>query len=285
VSGPRQIDDAAMRRLAFIKYLQSVAAQQSRQRPPMCAAAILTFHDAVELFLVLAAEFHDPPNLPKRPDFDAYWERLTDVLPRRLETQRAMRALNSTRVNLKHKGIPPATDAIAGFRASVAEFFAANTPLVFGIDFENISMIDLVANASARESLHGAEQLMRSGKAREASNALSDAFGAVVHKAQDDLRIDIRRMSQSWHTAQYQLNDYVPEDTQRYVTAAVGELQSQFAFLALGLDFREFARFRGLMPSALSAHDFQWALDFIVETALVVQQVREPIEQEAEQSP
>jgi hypothetical protein len=44
----------SIKRLPFIRYLYSVALQQSRQPKPMNAASILTFHDSIELFLHLS---------------------------------------------------------------------------------------------------------------------------------------------------------------------------------------------------------------------------------------
>jgi len=48
-----------IKRLAFIKYLYKLAVDQSRRPEPLCSASILTFHDAVELFLQLASEHLD----------------------------------------------------------------------------------------------------------------------------------------------------------------------------------------------------------------------------------
>lgn len=50
------MDVSETRRLAFIRYLYLVGERQSRHPEPFGSAALLTFHDAVELFLQLASE-------------------------------------------------------------------------------------------------------------------------------------------------------------------------------------------------------------------------------------
>ena len=45
-----------MRRLAIVKYLYTQALEQERKGDPLAGLALLPFHDAVELFLQVAAE-------------------------------------------------------------------------------------------------------------------------------------------------------------------------------------------------------------------------------------
>lgn len=101
----------SVRRLAFIRYLYQEAVRQSEQPEPMCAASVLAFHDAAELFLVLACEHLD---VGKRSmAFLAYWEELSRMIPDDGLTQKkAMSRLNEARVGLKHHGNMPARSAI-----------------------------------------------------------------------------------------------------------------------------------------------------------------------------
>jgi hypothetical protein len=54
VTNPASPDE--LRRLAFVRYLYGLGVEQSRQPMPTRLASILTFQDAVELFLGLACE-------------------------------------------------------------------------------------------------------------------------------------------------------------------------------------------------------------------------------------
>jgi hypothetical protein len=61
-----------MRRLAIVKYLHTQALEQERKGGPLAGLALLPFHDAVELFLQVAAETHQL-KLPKKVEFLDYW--------------------------------------------------------------------------------------------------------------------------------------------------------------------------------------------------------------------
>ncbi|MEV6831226.1 hypothetical protein [Amycolatopsis sp. NPDC051102] len=73
---PQPLDANVMRRLAFIRFLYDQSMDQVNQPEPLPATAILSFHDAVELFLRLSAE-HLKQNLPSRVDFAEYKDRGT----------------------------------------------------------------------------------------------------------------------------------------------------------------------------------------------------------------
>jgi hypothetical protein len=44
------------RRLVFVRYLYELGVEQSHKPEPFAAVAVLTFHDACEMFLQIAAE-------------------------------------------------------------------------------------------------------------------------------------------------------------------------------------------------------------------------------------
>ncbi len=89
------LSDDKMRRLAFARYLYGLGVEQSRRPQPFSAVAILHFHDAVELFLQLAAEHHNEST--KGIQFEQYWERLEPHLNgQRLAERETMRRLNKS---------------------------------------------------------------------------------------------------------------------------------------------------------------------------------------------
>jgi len=112
---------------------------------PLSVAAILTFHDAVELWLYLASEFLDA-DLGKRQDLMQYWEVLGQKLDRPLPGKQGMKRLNEARVTLKHYGVMPSTAEVRGFREATGSFLQEATSLVFRLSFTEVSAIDLVAD-------------------------------------------------------------------------------------------------------------------------------------------
>lgn len=84
--------DVIIKRLAFIKYLYRVAVEQSQKSEPLCAASVLFFHDAVELFLQLASEHLDIGKEGLK--FMEYWDLISKKLGIELSQKESMRRLN-----------------------------------------------------------------------------------------------------------------------------------------------------------------------------------------------
>lgn len=169
------INENAARRLGFIRYLYGVAVDQAKLPEPMCASSVLTFHDAAELFLVLACEHLDVGN--RNMPFAAYWEELKRKLPNDGITQKkAMTRLNEARVGLKHHGNLPSKSAIREYTYIATLFFEENTPTVFGLDFGTLSMVYLVGHPSVRSDLEEAERLRAAGDLENAIGRLATAF-------------------------------------------------------------------------------------------------------------
>jgi len=160
-------NEITLRRLAFVKHLHSLGMQQSLLAEPIRFASLLTMHDTVELFLCIACEHLDAgkTDLP----FTEYW----NVLSPRLESpgltqQQAMQRLNRARVSFKHYGLMPSVTDFEGFRVTTTLFLEENTPTIFGMRFESISLVDLVDCAAARENLRAAERHLEEDKYKDA---------------------------------------------------------------------------------------------------------------------
>jgi hypothetical protein len=54
----KSLSSELMRRLAFVRYLYEQASEQSRGPEPLATVAVLTLHDAAEMFLQIVAEHH-----------------------------------------------------------------------------------------------------------------------------------------------------------------------------------------------------------------------------------
>ena len=67
-------------RLGYIRFLHQNGIDQARRPHPMSSAAILSFHDAVELFYVLALD-HMAVQVDLKTPFEAYWRELAKVVP------------------------------------------------------------------------------------------------------------------------------------------------------------------------------------------------------------
>jgi hypothetical protein len=140
------LDPLTVQRLAFIRFVYEQGVSQADQPEPLSATAVLSFQDAVELFLRLAAE-HLHVNLPTDVKFAEHWAKLEPALlpaQTQLPSKNAMDRMNRLRIELKHRGTIPSRTAIEQARGDVTTFFTDATPLVFSIDFARIDLIDVV---------------------------------------------------------------------------------------------------------------------------------------------
>lgn len=289
------LHESFMERLAFVRYLYSMAVEQSQQPEPMGAVAILTFHDSVELFLQLACEHLNVTN--KITQFIDYWDPLDQKLTGATLAQRiSMKRLNNARVSLKHHGTLPSMRAIEGFRASTTNFFEDNTPLIFGLEFGSISMAKLVKCAEARSSLEEAKKLIQEGKKEEAINKTAVAFAQLAADYEkrghtwygvspfsfgEDLRFEA---GYSAGIQDQKIASFVDKTNRR-----IEALQKVVKVLSLGLDYRRYVKFVRLTPHVtrfpgrargdryeiailktqpLSLEECQFCFDFVIETAI-----------------
>lgn len=299
-----ELESSKLRRLSFVKYLYSVAVRQSHSPAPMNSASLLTFHDAVELFLQLSSEHLDAGG--SRLRFMEYWELLSaKIEDGKIGQKESMRRLNKARVALKHHGTRPSQLDVEAFRASTTNFFEENTPVVFGIEFESISLIDLVQPKDVREKLEVCQQRIREGNFDSAVEqaALSfemllddyesrktDRFGESPFFFGRDMTrmgsfgLDIRRGRDASEVEQ-KLEKFVDR-----VKDSIEAMQKAMKVIALGIDYRRYSKFSLLTPNILKTRDgkrhiyesqqqlvankenVQFCIEFVVETALKLQE-------------
>lgn len=283
---------STMQRLAFIKYLYTTAVTQSQQGEPLASASILTFHDSVELFLQLASEQLNVGR--KRLDFMEYWDVLTPrLLDAGLTQRESMRRLNSARVALKHHGTMPSKLDIEAFRASVTNFFAENTPQIFGVDFAAVSMVELVKCNETRESLKKAQNSQEQGNLEDALDKVAIAFSQLI----DDY--ENRSRSRFGTSAFFFGRDftfvqtpYTDTDFFYRVKDSIEDMQDALKIMSLGIDYRKYSKFRQLTPSIhkiangnwhitrlpatmappATLENFQFCHDFVIESAVHLQE-------------
>lgn len=292
-----------VKRLAFIRFLYNQGLEQAARPQPLASTALLSFHDAVEMFLLLAAE-HLDVNLSNGVNFDGYFGEIRRDAGIELPARPAMRRMNRSRVNFKHHGsIPSATD-LEQCRADVATFFTDATQMVFGVDFTSVEMIDLVTQQLALAKLREAEACAAQGEYVEALALLSEAFDGLLDDYSDRKRSasgsspyrwwppensfafpSIGRIYGRGHDDQMvaRTSDLAKQTEQ--IDLALKEMQRAMRVLAMGIDYRRYARFYLLVPyiacfmdgrrevraiPGLQAGDdeYQFCKQFVIESAL-----------------
>jgi hypothetical protein len=170
-----------LRRLSLVRHLYSLGVTQSHGAAPTAALSILPFHDAAEAFLQLACERYEAGE--NKADFMQYWS-LLGAKGIQVSQRETMRRLNAARRVLKHQGVLPAEVEIEGFRAAVTNFFYDATPMLFGIDFNRVSLVHLVADDVVRQKLEEAYAALEANDHQTALGCAAVAF-ILVQRAHD----------------------------------------------------------------------------------------------------
>ena len=225
-----------------------------------------------------------------------YWEILKPKLPNGgLFQKESMRRLNDARVSLKHHGNLPSKSNIEGFRVNSTDFFRDNTPLIFKINFDDISLIDLVNCVEAKRDLKEASELINHGNFDDAINSIAAAFGLLIYDYEKRKLSkygrspfffgDVSQLGHTWKQEDRYLSQFIID-----VQVSLENIQDAIKILSLGLDYRRYVKFRLITPRIEMYHDgsysiyqlhdkkplnneeIQFCYDFVIESAIVLQE-------------
>jgi hypothetical protein len=257
-----------VRRLAHIRYVHSLGIEQSRLPDPLSSTALLMFHDAVESFLLMTAEHLGAPAIQ---EFEKYWDALR---PPKLSggvdlpVQQGMKRLNRQRVALKHHGSQPNQTTIELIKSDTDAFLTAASLLVFGQDYNAVSMSSVIPQKVVRELAVQADTAAATGDYLSAMIALGDAWEELFNPRPPTTAFDdssplrfgptIKRTLSRNEIAAYLYQEAGSrrhprrnEDIGRQiaeVTDVARALQVAGRVTAIGVDYAEYLRFHSLTP-------------------------------------
>jgi hypothetical protein len=306
-----QPSPAIMSRLAFIRLFFQQGIDQSRQPEPLNVSSVLTLHDTAELFLQVIAEViaeRRGVKLPRFISFPEYWKLLDparDPNGVAISGERPMTRLNDLRIAFKHHGTLPSSTAVAQACTDVRAFLEANTLTVFGMPFETIDMAEVIPQTGVRDKVRAATAAAGGGDLTEAMGLLAEAYdelfgiapGSTVPSRIARFGDTIKPTAERDLAAALQpapgdrTRRPVGADPRRLASAiadlmkATRDMQLAMRVTALGIDFRQFARFTQLMPSigyyadghserhtppgyAPTSTDFEFCRQFVITAAL-----------------
>jgi len=260
------LEECVIRRLAFIKSIYKIAIQQSEAPEPLCSASLLSFHDSVELFLYLALETLDATGSNKL-NFIEYWEKISLKLStdKTLSQKESMRRLNHSRVALKHFGTLPTKQDLDVFRVNVADFFNENTKIIFGIEFSDISLVELVSCSDAREALKEAESLLKDARTDDAMDSAAVAFAQLLDDYASKIKDRFGKYPFSFSAPSFTTVSFLSSNESDLVSDvesfaddvdsalsdiedSISELQDALEIMMLCLDYRKYMKFYLLSP-------------------------------------
>ncbi|MBN2330242.1 MAG: hypothetical protein JXC85_00330 [Candidatus Aenigmarchaeota archaeon] len=294
--------DLILRRLAFIKYLFNQANGQALLAEPMNTSSLLTFHDAIELFLQLSAEKF---NIKKEElSFMNCWDKLKVELEKvgksELTQKESMRRLNRARVDLKHHGIMPSKADTDGFKVLSSTFFEENCKNVFDVDIKDISLVELVTYPKVKEHLLNARSDHKKSNHIGTLENLAIAFELLI---KDYEKTKKNRFGESpfffgkdmTFLSSFSLNIDRSNKLSEFVDNVKGSIESirrAVKILSFGIDYRKYVRFSILTPNtisipgrdepvitpkirkdvSISKEDFEYCFNFVIESAIKLQE-------------
>lgn len=290
---------AQVRRLAFVRYLHGLAESQRQQPDLLAASAVLTFHDAVELFLVLAGQ-HVGAKIKQNTNFLEYWDLINDALqklstPTALSNRGELHRLNDIRVALKHKDILPHRREINEAGSAATAFLVSASQTVFNVHFHQISLLDFIEYEPARVLMKAAQRDLDGGDFQGVSEKCALAMYALLHDYQfrsaddhwdspfdfgtNDLRVPtasltrVRIRDRKLLRPDSPYGD-LPDDVFTFfekVGQSLDSLSEAVRLLAFGIDYRRYIRFQ--MLSGLVSENFNG--DRSVHGAVAFRNVRD----------
>ena len=282
-----------LERLGLIKYLSHLAIQQSVQPEPLNGFSVLQFHDSVELFLNLTCE---TLNIKVPQNFMEYWPEINKVTnPDVLSHQTSMLKLNKSRVGFKHHGIIPSKTDIESFRVTTLSFLTENYAKFFKIEFEKVSLLDLIENIKCKSHIQKAEEAFANKSLEECLNNLSKSFGYLLHDYESN-KIDKRYRNPFNFSGQFRSLQNIPHkldnESNRFLTDvknSIISIQEILRLLTIGIDYKKYIKFSAYVPGysstssdeiiphyisrkTLSFENFDFCKNFIIDTAFKLQE-------------
>ena len=159
------INNIIVKRLLIVKYLFKLGVQQSMQPNTISFASVLTMHDCLDMFMNLVADI-------KGKETGRYLMNYFEIFPE-LTLQTSIGKINKRRNSLKHHAILPAKIEIDETCTITKLFLEENTKRMFEIDFNEISLSDLISFDKVREHLRKAVVYLEKGEFDESSKCMS----------------------------------------------------------------------------------------------------------------
>ena len=183
---------ALMDRLVCGKYIFHRGVEILNQNEPHSSGiAVNHFQDATEMILRVIAEYHhcsiQPHTLFHQIIDEILKINLEDSFPNRGELNQnkfthrpSLNQLNSARLNFKHQGNQPRDEDAKKFRNDLEGFFPNALNTYLNIDYESISLINLIEQDQTEKYLHKAEKFIDENKYQDAVDATAIALEIYI---------------------------------------------------------------------------------------------------------
>ena len=175
---------ALIKRLALIRYLYKTAERQAQLPLPTGALAVLSFHDCIEWFIITAGE-HLDINVAHGTLIEQF-DRIATTT--RLSNKAVLVKVISTRKELKHRLTIPALSSVLEICNGTKIFLIENSSVLFEVNFEDLSLKDLVQDTLIKRHVENALALREKKDYIESMHEIAYANARVIEKFRLNMR-------------------------------------------------------------------------------------------------
>lgn len=304
-----------IKRLAYIKLLYRIGVEQSKQAEALAFTSILTIHDTIDWFMTLACLKNSitekqkvqailEQNPKRQGKANVYLMDYFTILPI-LKHETDVNNINTLRNNLKHEFILPSQLGISETVNTARVFFEDNTKLIFSLDFNEISIIDVISSSVIKQLLKNALAFQNK---KDIENCIKEISKAYYELWQTDIDF-IRSKKQFSYIDIYSIPQLqIPhlEDKpemqilKSYIDSIINaynrnfqELNDSMKIFALGIEYRKFLKFKTIIPltsikdsnkvyhvtklnnlDTITEEDLTFAIEFLVDCTLHVEKFK-----------
>jgi hypothetical protein len=286
--------------LLISRYLFREGVRAIESRLPFAPSlAVSLFQDAAEL-LLSAIAVHVDAKVRTTPSFMDYWQ-VIETAPKNAEhrpvpSKAALTKLNSARVAFKHHGQRVSAEDAARFRVDTEVFLKEATDRFFGIEFEDISLADLIARQDVRDQIREAERHFAKEQYEEVLiccalaeydlwKSLSRLIPAVDLGIGHAAGRALSRVDESTARAMEEITKHIAGHLQAHRTAIL--------LMMSDTPVEKYSKFRSIAPGVVKSFsgvpEITWmhqvsrdkdgaafCIDYIIDLALRLQQIRRP---------
>jgi hypothetical protein len=240
-----------IRRITYSKYLLRRATSLQSERNELAAAEALLFaHDGAEMLMRVVTDFlgASPPK-----ELINFWNNVAEKTKNGEPPHKGtMDRLNNLRVGFKHKGNLPNRTVVDGLLPIVNSFCLDIAALYLKIDYETISLADLIPIDEARKEVKKAEEAFIKGDAE--TTFLS--FGVAYDRLREEARKTLGPLMSQSHWDRWDSSSHWPTGVRQYAKALqidkmAKDLQHLIDItdsLAMGIQPQQLRKFESLTP-------------------------------------
>jgi Rad3-related DNA helicase len=273
----RPLTAEEMNRVIYSKYLLGRAKALAAEGHEMAlAGAVLGTHDASEMLMRVVS---DVLNV-KWNQFGEFWSNIESKGLPRPSRFGPMDQLNSERTAFKHKGILPNPAKVPSRLLEASAFCEEIAKDYLGLDYQSVTLADLIQNSGARTKLKDAEAAAARGDFAAAVTDCGNAFDILFAEARQkhkaalvgDIPIDNR--------------DFVKSPATESMKSKIQKIGQTVDALILGIDPSRLRKFSETTPirqrtgygdvtviwtrddSKITKSDFDFCHSFVIASAL-----------------